>query len=121
MLLSTQTPRKTGCVSVPLWDSQEVALSDADYRIQGAQVAMFLDADGDSFRDILVTGTESSYLFYGASLEPGTHTIEDADHSFALRGKLAAGDLDGDGLDAHFPTGTNDAQGNFAAICNEYF
>ena len=29
--------------------------------------------------------------------------------------------MNGDGLDAHFPTGTNDAQGNFATIGNEYF
>ena len=29
--------------------------------------------------------------------------------------------MNGDGLYVHFPTGTNDAQGNFAAICNEYF
>jgi hypothetical protein len=29
--------------------------------------------------------------------------------------------MNGDGLDTHFPTGTDDAQGNFAAIGNEDF
>ena len=38
-----------------------------------------------------------------------------------MHGVFICGGMNGDGLDAHFTTGTNDAQGNFAAIGNEYF